>query len=580
MTSEIRLEMDRLMSELCDEQLSAEEFARLEALLNSDAECRRMYLEYMDMHASLLIEPRLCDGMARTSPPARSGLPANDPATARKANPDAAASVPEPAGAKAQLRGRLHWGRENLRHALLVLGALAASVLVQIFWMPPLFTDREPIAQKPNDLAASIKKGVYVATLVQAVDCEWDMPRNPGANGARLATGKFRLPKGVASIRFDGGPELIIQGPAEFNLDSATGVTVLSGKVVFRTTESDSPFDLRTPGSTLVETGAEGAVSVSADGEEVHVFEGELQRVSKKVGKVMEPENLKAGESRRYESQTDLPGKAALDAGQFVRHIDDVAKAPADPAKGLIAYEGFAYKSALALQDGTGTGGVGWEGPWRNSTVQPTPKAGRDRFSLNIKESLVRAGAAATSTGGSFDYAGAARTFRKLGQPIAMDTDGVYYLSFLFRRQSPADPASSLAVLLWTDDDYQQQNFLDYRKRLYLGVKGFNQLDTHLERMTANASMPLSDGVTYLLVAKIAASRSKPDQVFLRVYGAEDNVKAEETARWSVKSPPFRSDVSFEWVELYVNGKSRQTIDEIRVGTTWASVMAPWIGTK
>ncbi len=368
---------------------------------------------------------------------------------------------------------------------------------------------------------------------------------------------------------------MIVEGPAEINLDSATGVTVLSGKVVFRSSDADVPFDLRTPSSTLVDIDTECAVSVGPEGEEVHVFEGELQRVSKKIGSDMKPENLKAGEARRYENQTDLPVKPTLNDKQFVRHIDPVNPAP-DPAVGLLAYEGFLYTNPLALQNGKETSGSGWDGPWRASTVRPAAKG--ERLSLNVKESLVREGAATPSVGGSFDYTGLARTYRKLAKPIPLDTDGVYYLSFLFRRQAPADPTSSLALLFWTDDDYQQQNFLDYRKRLYIGVKGSNQLDTHLERMTASASMPLNDGVTYLLVAKIAAGRSRPDQVFLRVYGPQDQIKPEETGRWSVKSAPFRSDLVFEWVELSVNGKRRQTIDEIRVGTTWASVMAPWIG--
>jgi hypothetical protein len=577
MTPDVRLEMERLLSALCDEQLSNEEFARLEALLGADAECRQLYLEYVDMHASLLIDPRFCDGLSHTSAP--KSLPASGPAPERKANPAAPTkSVPAQERSKAQAGG-LHWGRENYRHALLVLGALAASVLVQAFWMPPLFTNQNP--EKPGEFSTSpLKKGTYVATLVQSVDCVWDMPRNPGGNGARLTQGKLRLPKGIASIRFDGGPELIVEGPAEINLDSATGVTILSGKVVIRATDSDVPFDLRTPGSTLVDTGAECAVSVSPEAEEVHVFEGELQRVSKKTGSAVEPENLKAGESRRYASQTDLPGKPALDANQFVRHIVDIARPVVDPAAGLLAYEGFDYSSPLALQNGKALGGIGWASPWRASSVRPIAKADRECFSLNVKESLVRSGPALPSIGGSFDYTGFARTYRKLAKPIPLDTDGIYYLSFLFRRQAPADPTSALALLFWTDDDYQQQNFLDYRKRLYIGVKGANQLDTHVERMNANASMPLSDGVTYLLVAKIAASRSKPDQVFLRVYGPQDSVKPEETGRWSVKSPPFRSDLAFEWVELHVNGKSRQTIDEVRIGTTWASVTSPWIGAK
>lgn len=559
MTAELRLELERLLSALCDEQLGEEEFARLEALLSADAECRRLYLEYLDMHASLLIEPRLVDRQAEAA--------ATEPST-----------VAGKAAQPSRRRG-LQWGAENVRHGLLVAGTLAASLLVQLFWLPPLFAPRTPQPAQPDAVVVQAPNNKnYVATLVKAVDCQWESPRNPGGDGARLAPGRFRLPKGIASIRFDAGPELILQGPAEINLDSASSVTVLSGKIVFRTSDSDVPFDLRTPTSTLVDAGGECAVAVSPEAEEVYVFDGELQRVSKKT---VEPESLKAGESRRYENETGLPVKPALDAAQFVRFVDDPAKARLDPSAGLLAYEGFAYNSPLALQNGTGTGGTGWAGPWRMSVVRPGFKAEqRDRLSLNAKESLLRADSATPSVGGSFEYAGYAKSFRKLKQPVALDADAVYYLSFLFRRQPPADSYSTLAIVLWSDDDYQQQNFLDFRKRLYLGVKGSNQLDTHLGRMTANASLPLSDGTTYLMVAKIAAGRSKPDQVFLRVYGPDEAVMPEEDGHWSVKSQPFRSDLVFDWVELHVSGKGRQAIDEIRLGTTWASVTAPWIGAK
>src|SRR5438309_1572005 len=87
MNPDVRLEMDRLLSALCDEQLSDEEFARLEALLGADAGCRQLYLDYVDMHASLLIDPRFCDRLSRTTAPTPAGLPA----TERKANPAPAA---------------------------------------------------------------------------------------------------------------------------------------------------------------------------------------------------------------------------------------------------------------------------------------------------------------------------------------------------------------------------------------------------------------------------------------------------------------------------------------------------------
>jgi hypothetical protein len=82
-----------------------------------------------------------------------------------------------------------------------------------------------------------------------------------------------------------------------------------------------------------------------------------------------------------------------------------------------------------------------------------------------------------------------------------------------------------------------------------------------------------------LLVAKIAASSGdNPDQVFIRIYGPQESVETEEPGSWTVVGPPFQSDLVFDWLEVHVNSKARQTIDEIRLGTTWPSVTAPWLG--
>ncbi|HZZ77421.1 MAG TPA: hypothetical protein VFE62_02820 [Gemmataceae bacterium] len=553
MPPDSRAELLSLLSSLCDGQITQEEHARLESLLNSTAECRRVYLEYMQIHATLLIDPQIL-----------TKAPIRKPDTAEVATPAPRANW-------------LHWGRRNLGQAWLVLATLAASLLVQFFWFPPTspLPEQEPALRE----VVSAPKKTYVATLIRSVNCVWEAPREPVGNGARLAPGYLRLPKGIASIRFDSGAELIVEGPAEIMLDSSTAVTVKSGKAVLHATDSGVPFDLRTPGSTLVDIATDFGVSVTPDAEEVHVFEGELQRVSNTAARLgAEPECLKAGESRRYEVGSDRAEKPAIDAKEFVRYVVDNSRPALDPNAGLLAYEGFAYDRAMALQNGKATGGIGWSGPWRASTVRPGPKTEFGRFSLNIKETLSRPDAVNPGIGGSFDYAGFARTFRKLAQPVRLDRDGAYYLSFLFRRhRSSSSSPDSLGILLWSDDDYQQQNFLDFRKRLYIGIKGSNQLSTHLQRMTTTGSIPLAKGTTYLLVAKIAAGSAKPEQVFVRVYGPDESVEPEETGTWSLQSSPFRSDLTFEWIELNINGKSRQIIDEIRVGATWESVTAPWL---
>jgi hypothetical protein len=294
-----------------------------------------------------------------------------------------------------------------------------------------------------------------------------------------------------------------------------------------------------------------------------------------------EPEHLKAGDARRYGSSPAAPGQPTLlDPARFVRHLSDPAQPRPDPADGLLAYEGFDYRDRREFRAGKASGGLGWANPWTPLFARPLNEGDRNRNVLNVEEGLVRPGAAVPSVGGCFDYTGFTKYFRRLATPVRLDTDGVYYLSFLFRRHGPSDDeVNAVAVLLWPADEYQQiqHNKDDPRKRLNVGVRGWNQLFTQLHDVGSRTPLPLHYGETYLLVAKVVASSSYPDQVFMRVYGPEEPIEAEEPGSWSVVGVPFRSDLVFDWLQVHINSKKRQTIDEIRVGTTWSSVTGPWL---
>jgi hypothetical protein len=194
---------------------------------------------------------------------------------------------------------------------------------------------------------------------------------------------------------------------------------------------------------------------------------------------------------------------------------------------------------------------------------------------------LTRPGAAVSPVGGCFDYTGFAKYFRRLATPVRLDTDAVYYLSCLVRRHGPpADPLNAVAILLRTTEELEADNRggeTDLRKRFNVGVDQTNTLFTYLQRVGARAPLPLSSGETYLLVAKIAAGGANPDQAFVRVYGPDEPVDAEEPGMWSVVGPQVESDLVFDWLQVHINSKTRQSIDEVRLGTTWASVAAPWL---
>jgi hypothetical protein len=68
--------------------------------------------------------------------------------------------------------------------------------------------------------------------------------------------------------------------------------------------------------------------------------------------------------------------------------------------------------------------------------------------------------------------------------------------------------------------------------------------------------------------------------VFVRVYAAAEPVDREEPGMWSVVGPPVDSSLAFDWLQVHINSRTRQAIDEVRVGTTWASATAAWAAPK
>lgn len=557
MTSDARLELHRLVSALCDGVLTDAELARLEELLLADEEHRRFYLEYADMHARLLGHPRLRAGDASQAPSA--GTP----------------KLVGGAGQGGREQAGRRWSAQALRYGLVAALTLAASLLIQVAWWGQQRPAVRPEARPAPKGAVPVAPG-YVATLRQAVGCEWEGPSPSLRDGTRLPPGLLTLRRGFACVGFDGGTELLVEGPAQLRLETSAAATILRGKVVFRTDETAGPFELHTPSSTLTDVGTEYAVAVEPEGEEVHVFDGEVVRTP--TASAASAEHLTAGEARRYDQPPDGSGRPVrIDPRRFVRQIADRASPFSDPSAGLLAYEGFDYKDPEALSNRQASGGSGWSAPWVFDFARLPDRGKPDRHVLNVAEGLVRPGTEVDHAGGSFDYTGFTKVYRRLAEPIRLDTDGVYYLRFLFRRGSPSsDPINALAVLLRTDEEFRKDRY-NPRLRLNIGVGGAsNELFTHLHRRSSRTPLPLAYGETYLLVAKVAASGANADQVFIRVYGSDEQVGREEPGSWAVVGPLLNSNLVFDWVELHINSRSRQTIDELRIGQTWASVTAPW----
>lgn len=523
-----RTELLGLLGELCEGELSGRSLDQLQELLSGDAECRRIYLEYIDTHTYL---------MTRHLPIGPAAIPPM--------------SAPVTSGSS--------W-KDLVRYAGVAMAAAVATFFVVSLAEP---TPPQPLP------AVSAKPFEYVATLSQAFNCLWDGSLETFRVGARLLPGELKLDSGVAELQFDTGSQLILEGPTILKIESASAATLLLGKAVFKATVTGTPFTLRTRESRILDYGTEYAVRVDSNSEEVHVFDGEVERTSAGRSEV-----LKAGSARHYD--TGLAGRETpLAERGFVRSVED-SLAQAGQVRGLMAHDGFDYPRE-ALTNGRAEGGNGWTGPWKVAFSRPVPPV--PASTLFTTPGLTMPGASVPGVGGAIDFAGFTKVFRRINTPVRLDEDGVYYLSYLFRRAGPSDALpNAVAILLWETEDQKVQGN-DGRTRLNIGVAGpSHELFTQVLGFGARTPVPLAYGETYLLVSKIVASSRYPDQVFVRVYGPGEPVGAGEPSSWTVVGQPFESNLIYEWMQIHVNSSARQTLDEIRLGTTWQSVTAAWGG--
>lgn len=527
-----REELLDLLGALASQSIAADQHQRLEQLLAEDAQCRQLYLDYMDVHF----------GLHRWTLRDEEREPLDD--------------LCEQLAMAPQRNARASWLSVRARYGLVVAATLCISLVAQFFLVPA----------KQSEVGAAVHKD-YLATLRRTADCLWRPEDAALREGCRLVPGEIGLRRGVAEILFDSGTQLILEGPATLKIESLSAATLVRGKVVLETDETAEPFVLNTPSARLVNHASQYGALVEPWGEEVHVFDGQVRREPKAVGKnaaETPPEELAAGNARKYPRATATSGKpVALAKTRFVRHVPQRTAVPRDPTTNLLAYEGFDYPT------GTLTAGdfsdVGWAGPWRGPESMDAM--------LSVHESLVRPRSEEVSVGGSLDFAGVNVIQRLLAVPVRLDQNGVYYFSFLFRRY-PGGPKSQGAFLLTFSNARQT----DPQKRLALGVaQPAHVVFVNLEGGGVRIPLPLDYEKTYLMVGKIVAGSKTPDQVFLRIYRPDEPVDRREPATWSVASRPVQSDLVIDTLSAHVNSESRQAIDEIRLGTTWSSVTLPWI---
>src|SRR4051812_24365220 len=214
----------------------------LESRLRSDADARRFYVEYLDLHAQLQWRTR---GMSdRVAGEARASL-------------------------KNQRRQNT---RQIVAASLAALTSLATAVTVFIalFVPRPLPED----AETPDLLA---KPAGAVAVLIENGPAVWEPTSARPKVGSYLLPGRLKLKSGVVEVALARGGKIVLEGPSELDVSAADRGFLHHGKLAAKVTDKSVPLILNLPGAIANIDGECGLLFDTSGRPELHVFNGEAR---------------------------------------------------------------------------------------------------------------------------------------------------------------------------------------------------------------------------------------------------------------------------------------------------------------
>lgn len=161
---------------------------------------------------------------------------------------------------------------------------------------------------------------VGVATLMRIMDIEWSEKGDGRQELTRLASGEIlRFERGEAEVVFDSGVEVLLRGPAEFEIRAADYAVARLGGISVRVGEDGRGFTIETPSARVVDLGTEFGIDVSPSGAtEVAVFRGLVDlSVGHNRSTGGAPRRLRQGEALRVAPDGSLNRLTAISSDRF-----------------------------------------------------------------------------------------------------------------------------------------------------------------------------------------------------------------------------------------------------------------------
>jgi len=182
----------------------------------------------------------------------------------------------------------------------------------------PQVTSIDPIENESEIKASGF------AVIDKVVNVEWADKDKTYVNGQAIGQETLKLKSGIVHLEFFCGASVIIEGPAEFDINSSWQGFCHKGKLRANVPPAAHGFRIDTPKNKIIDLGTEFGINVGEEEESVVVFDGEIELHSK--GKDMKLLTAGKGIKTIGTSQENLK---AIDAESFIKTegLNDLHKA-------------------------------------------------------------------------------------------------------------------------------------------------------------------------------------------------------------------------------------------------------------
>lgn len=548
------------VGQLCNGAIDASEGRQLDEILRNDPQARRLYTNYLWVHACLFSE---------------GGSLANDATVA--AASAGAVDRPVEHSPTPPLGGRGIWF--VIAASLVGVAALSSWLTYQLGERP---RSTSAVASAPDSLRApgqvNLPPGQIVARITGTHNCLWRDPQLAIGYGSSLVAGqRIELSEGLAEITFNDGATVLLEGPATFDVNATDKIDLHAGRLAAVVPQRARGFRVHTPSLDLFEVGVEfGLIAQESGAAELHVFSGLVKADVLDVdGKASRRLELNAAEAARITPLSTTVAEFPADDAQFVRNI----LPSAGPHHGLLADEGFRYpEGPLEAQNG----GFGWAGPWFTTSAED--EAGPESNS-------VRAGSlAVTGLAPVGNRASIAGHFNRIRRQLATSVGGVFDAEGLVENQDDIR-------LIGRDG---KRIYISFLQQVSQPGDGFYGVELHRGDGNGNRVLCIGNGAegagygatsnfnifgpknfpalgeetseTNFFVIKINFGVGNRDTV--EVFRNPESLR-DENAREA--DAILRGNFAFDRISIAnFDGNKSHDVDEIRVGTHFLAVTGRW----